>query len=38
MQAAKDSFFMALRDRLMALNPARTVNLDGVSVPGILVR
>jgi len=38
MQAAKDSFFMALRDRLMALNPARTVNLDGVNVPGILVR
>ena len=38
MQAAKDSFFMALRARLMALNPARTVVIDGVAVPGILVR
>ena len=38
MQAAKDSFFMALQARLAALNPARTVIVDGVSVPGILVR
>lgn len=38
MQAAKDSFYMALRSRLAALNPARTVVIDGVAVPGILVR
>ncbi|MGB8012378.1 MAG: hypothetical protein WCF68_12225 [Terriglobales bacterium] len=38
MQAAKDSFYMALRSRLAALNPARTVVIDGVTVPGILVR
>ena len=38
MQAAKDSFFMALRARLAALNPGRTVVIDGVTVPGILVR
>jgi hypothetical protein len=38
MQAAKDSFFMALRERLAVLNPARTVLIDGVTVPGIVVR
>lgn len=38
MQAAKDSFYMALRARLAALNPTRVVVLDGVAVPGILVR
>jgi hypothetical protein len=38
MQAAKDSFYMALRNRLAALNPARTVVIDGVAIPGILVR
>ena len=38
MQAAKDSFYMALRDRLAALNPSRTVVVDGVAVPAILVR
>ena len=38
MQAAKDSFYMALRARLAALNPARTVTIDGVTGPGILVR
>ena len=38
MQAAKDSFFMTLRERLAALNPARTVVIDGVAQPGILVR
>jgi len=38
MQAAKDSFYMALRTRLAALNPARTTVVDGVAVPGILVR
>jgi hypothetical protein len=38
MQAAKDSFFMALRARLAALDPTRTVMIDGVAVPGIVVR
>ena len=38
MQAAKDSFFMALQQRLAALNPARTVTIDGATVPGIVVR
>jgi len=38
MQAAKDSFYMALRDRLAALNPARTMLVDGVAVPAIVVR
>jgi hypothetical protein len=38
MQAAKDSFYMALRARLSALNPERIIVIDGVTVPGILVR
>ena len=38
MQAAKDSFYMALRERLAALNPARTMVIDGVTVPAIVVR
>lgn len=38
MQAAKDSFFMALQQRLAALNPGRTVVIDGATVPGIVVR
>jgi len=38
MQAAKDSFYMALRDRLAALNPARTIVVDGVTIPAIVVR
>jgi hypothetical protein len=38
MQAAKDSFYMALRTRLTGLNPARTIVIDGVTVPGIVVR
>lgn len=38
MQAAKDSFYMALRDRLAALNPARTIQVDGETRPGIVVR
>jgi hypothetical protein len=38
MQAAKDSFYMVLRARLAALDPARTVMIDGVAVPGIVVR
>jgi len=38
MQAAKDSFYMALRARLAALNPARTTVIDGLTVPAIVVR
>jgi hypothetical protein len=38
MQAAKDSFYMALRARLAALNPARTMMIDGVTLPAIVVR
>ena len=38
MQAAKDSFYMALRERLAALNPARTIVIDGVERPAIVVR
>ncbi len=37
MQFAKDSFYMALRNRLAALNPARTVSVDGVTVVALLV-
>ena len=38
MQAAKDSFYMALRDRLAALNPARTIQMNKETRPGIVVR
>ncbi len=38
MQAAKDSFYMALRARLAALNPARSMVMDGLTVPAIVVR
>ncbi len=38
MQAAKDSFYVALRARLAALNPTRTMVIDGVTVPAIVVR
>lgn len=37
MQNAKDSFYMALRNRLTVVNPERTVMLRGASRPGILV-
>jgi hypothetical protein len=37
MQNAKDSFYMALRTRLTAINPDRTILLRGVVRPGILV-
>lgn len=37
MQNAKDSFYMALRARLAALNPQRTIMLRGAVRPGILV-
>jgi len=38
MQAAKDSFYMALRERLAALNPGRVIVVDGVERPAIVVR
>jgi len=37
MQFAKDSFFLALQTRLAGLNPARTVTVDGTTVPAVLV-
>lgn len=38
MQNAKDTFYVTLRNRLAALNPARTMTLRAVSRPGILVQ
>ncbi len=37
MQNAKDSFYIALRNRLATVNPARVMTLRGVERPGILV-
>jgi hypothetical protein len=37
MQNAKDSFYMALRARLAAINPERVILLRGAVRPGILV-
>lgn len=37
MQFAKDSFYMALRERLAAVNPARVMAINGVTRPAILV-
>ena len=37
MQNAKDCFYMALRTRLAAINPERTILLRGAVRPGILV-
>ncbi len=37
MQNAKDSFYMALRSRLVSINPERTIMLRGAVRPGILV-
>jgi len=37
MQNAKDSFYVALRARLAAINPERTILLRGAVRPGILV-
>lgn len=37
MQNAKDSFYMALRERLAAVNPERTILLRGAVRPGIVV-
>jgi hypothetical protein len=37
MQFAKDSFFLALQSRLAGLNPARTVTINGATVPAVVV-
>ena len=37
MQSAKDSFHVTLRDRLAALDPERTVVIDGVARPAVIV-
>lgn len=37
MQSTKDTFYITLRDRLAALNPARTITLNGVTRPAIVV-
>src|SRR5277367_3848347 len=37
MQNAKDSFYVALRTRLVTVNPNRTILLRGTVRPGILV-
>ena len=37
MENAKDTFYIALRDRLAAVNPARTVVVRGTIRPGVLV-
>src|ERR1700686_785573 len=37
MQFAKDSFFIAVQQRLAGLNPARTVTINGATVPALLV-
>ena len=37
MQFAKDSFFLALQARLAALNPTRTVTINGATIPAIIV-
>ena len=37
MQNAKDSFYMALRNRLTTVNPERTILVRGAVRPGILV-
>jgi hypothetical protein len=37
MQFAKDSVFLALQQRLAALNPARTVTINGATVPAVVV-
>jgi hypothetical protein len=37
MQATKDSFYRAVQSRLAAVNPARTITLDGQTRPAVLV-
>ena len=37
MQPTKDSFYIALRDRLVTVDPDRTITLDGATRPAIAV-
>ncbi len=37
MQSAKDTFYVAIRDRLAQLNPERTLAVRGVVRPGVIV-
>ena len=37
MQFTKDSFYMTLRERLASLNPLRTVTINGVTRPAVIV-
>lgn len=37
MQATKDTFYLTLRDRLALADPARTITVDGVTRPAIVV-
>jgi hypothetical protein len=37
MQFAKDSFFLALQERLAGLNPSRVVMVSGATVPAVVV-
>jgi hypothetical protein len=37
MQATKDSFYVTLRDRLAQAYPARTITVDGITRPAIVV-
>lgn len=37
MQFAKDSFFLALQERLAAVNPARVVTINGATMPAVVV-
>lgn len=38
MQAAKDTFYIALRDRLVQVDPALTITIDGATRPAIVVQ
>jgi hypothetical protein len=37
MQATKDSFYLTLRDRLAEMYPARSITVDGITRPAIVV-
>jgi len=37
MQFSKDSFFLALQERLAAVSPGRTVTVNGTTVPAVVV-
>ena len=37
MQFTKDTFYIALRDRLAAINPSRLITLNGVTRPAVIV-